>query len=67
MSDRTSCNFCTLKRLKRDQRATTDSELFIEPMGFEGLNIYRIPTGEQLNRKKHFSMWLMRVGESCEC
>jgi hypothetical protein len=61
------CNFCSLEDLKKRAKLEPDIELQIEPTFGGGVNVYKIPKGEDLKRKQHFVAWFMEVGSSCEC
>jgi len=65
MSERTRCNYCTLKWLER-VAAKTKREVVQEP-GEGGTNVYLVPVGRELNCNVHFAAWLMELTDHCDC
>lgn len=74
MSEKTRCNYCTLKWLER-VAAKTNREVVQEEgddetkrvVGVKGTNVYLVPAGRELNRDVHFAAWLMELTDHCVC
>jgi len=78
MSELTSCNYCSLQRIKA--RAKSENKkvtvLADSTWGLGGLNVYVHPKGikikdliggEDGERKKYRVSWFMALGNHCEC
>jgi hypothetical protein len=61
MSELTSCNYCTLKRIKA--RAEKDGNQVI----VKGQNVYVIPKGRKLTPEDKFTIWFMSLTNHCVC
>jgi hypothetical protein len=82
MSSLTTCNYCTLKRIKKDAKVEGKkvvlrasnfmggTDVFVVPKG-EKLPAYKnpsdkLPNGDEVYKKYH-KAWLMEIPTSCCC
>jgi hypothetical protein len=67
MSDLTSCNYCTLKRIRKDAKEN-GKIVVLKASGFMGgIDVFVLKRGEKLDRKEHFCAWLMEIPDRCVC
>lgn len=78
MSERTLCNYCTLRKIKQDakEKGTKVTILDDAKWGMGGFNIYvhnrklkisDIPGGEDGDRAQYRAAWMMSIPKHCEC
>lgn len=83
MSDLTTCNFCDLKRMRRNNKGK--SKIYLRGSRGGGVNVYKVPNGEKLPprsemieaseeypngnkaHEKYFAAWFMSLSNHCEC
>lgn len=67
MSELTTCNFCTLRRMRERAKKNGDQITLI------GQDVYRHPKDVKLKdlpaaeRKKYWAAWFMSLSSSCCC
>lgn len=78
MSDFTPCNYCTLRRIRRDAKANGKRVTVLDDArwGMGGSNVYVHPPevkiralagGEDGERAKYRCSWMMEIPSRCEC
>lgn len=61
MSELTPCNYCTYNRIKRREERVGNAVIL------EGHDLYVVPTGDKLDKKKHHVAWFMELTDYCCC
>ena len=59
------CNRCVYEGMKRTGFRRIKSPETKFDTG--GVNVYLVPFGEKLDRKKHFAAWFMEITDVCDC
>ena len=69
MSELTPCNYCNLRRIKADARATGKQVTVVAAKpeyGFRGYDVFIHGAGEPPKEGKHVA-WFMDLSEHCCC
>lgn len=78
MSELTTCNYCNLKRIRRNAKAKGMKVTILRDAhwGMGGENIYvhpreikiaEFPGGEDGPRSHYFASWMMKIPNKCQC
>jgi hypothetical protein len=67
MSELTTCNFCNLKRIRREAKREGKVVRLRKDKTYDGTNVYVLDKGESIIHDKHFAAWMMKITEKCCC